>query len=610
MKATLERNRRAMSRRIVWVMLALVALLTAAYGAPVMAQDKMQDEFHQTYSLTPQGRIQLENINGSVRVTGWDRNEVKVDAVKWAYTRERLDEAQIVVEPGADTIRIYTKYPERNQTFTDESRTKLNNPATVEYTLFVPRNARIDAIEAINGGVNLEGLTGDVQASSINGNVIARGLLGEAKLSTINGSLEAAFNQLDAAKPIALASVNGNLTITIPSDSSANLRASNVHGGIKNDFGIPVRKGEYVGYDLAGQLGAGATRIKLANVNGLIMIRRAEDGRALSQATNLLTIREGGKNKPDMEEMREAIREAQEAQREVIISQRDVARAQRDTARATRDVQREVERATRDAQNSTASGMGSNYSSYRLTERDSKSFAVSGRPRVTVETFDGAINVRAWDKQEVSYAATKRAFDQENMQGIRVVADQRGDEVVIRVEFDKATAKRLGDVRAEAPVDLFVPRNASLRVSSGDGRLSIEGVSGELDAKTGDGSVDVRDSKGNLIVETGDGRIRISNFEGAAQASTGDGAITLDGRFARLAASTGDGGITLALPEGMNATIETNAETVYNDGVATTEDNDETKRVRRWRIGSGGNLLTLKTGDGRISLRRSPGGIQ
>lgn len=590
-----------MSKRIVLVWLTLVALV-AAGSTIVLGQDRVQEEFHQTYQLAPQGRIQLENINGNVRITGWDRNEVKVDAVKWAYTRERLDEAQIVVDASTDNIRISTKYPERNQTFRDDREGKLNNPATVEYTLFVPRSARIDAVEIINGNMSLEGLTNDARASSINGNVSARGLMGEAKLSTINGNLEATFNQLDATKSIALTSVNGNVTITIPSDASASLRASNVHGGIQNDFGLPVRKGEYVGYDLAGQLGQGATRIKLASVNGQIQIRRAQDGRTQSQATNLLTIREGEKNKADKEEkadMKEAMREAREAQLEV-------SRAQRDAARDMRNAQRDIERASREAGNA-AIGVGASYNRYRIIDRDSKSFAVSGTPRVTVETFDGAVNVRAWDKQEVSYTAIKRADNQENMQAIRIIAEQHGDEIIIRAEFDGAAANRLGDVRAEVPIELFVPRSANLRISSKDGRLSIEGVSGEVNAKTGDGAVDVRDSKGSLAVETGDGRIRISNFDGTAQATTGDGGITLEGRFSRLSASTGDGTISLALPADANATVETNAESVNNDGVATGEDNDETKRVRRWRVGSGGNLLTLKTGDGRIFLRRSGG---
>jgi DUF4097 and DUF4098 domain-containing protein YvlB len=589
-----------MSKRIVWVMLALCALVLAQ-SRLVMAQERVQEEFHQTYQFAPQGRVQLENINGNVRITGWDRNEVKVDAIKSAYARERLQEVEINVEPGPDNIRISTEYRTGNQTFNNNDN-RLNNPASVEFTIFVPRGARIDSVEVVNGNLMLEGLTNDVHASSVNGNVTARGLLSEAKLSTVNGNLEAFFGQLDANKSIALTSVNGSLTVTIPSDANANLRASNLHGGIENDFGLPVRKGEYMGYDLAGQLGAGATRIKLTNVNGLIAIRRAKDGRSVSPATNLLTMREEGKNKPNKEEMKEAMQEARAAQLEV-------ARAQRDAARATREVQRDVERTSRDirdVQNATANinpEMG--FNTYRVIDRDSRSFPVKGTPRVTVETFDGPITVRAWDKQEVSYTTTKRAFDAENMQGIRVNAEQRGDEVFIRVEFDKATADRLGNVRAETMVDIFVPRNANLRISSGDGRVSVEGVSGEVNARTGDGSVDVRDSKGNLVVATGDGRIRIQNFDGSAQASTGDGSISLDGRFSRLNAKTGDGTISLALASDTNATVETDAESVYNDGVATGEDDDETKRVRRWRIGNGGTLYTLKAGEGRVLLRRA-----
>ena len=156
---------------------------------------------------------------------------------------------------------------------------------------------------------------------------------------------------------------------------------------------------------------------------------------------------------------------------------------------------------------------------------------------------------------------------------------------------------------ASAEFDLYVPRNATLFVSSGDGRLRVEGVNGELELRTGDGSIDVAGARGRLRAETGDGRIRVEDFDGEADARTGDGRITLDGNFRALAARTGDGTIALSLPEGVNATVETNAESVSNDGVAVAETEAES-RVRRWRIGSGGQLFTLRTGDGQIILRR------
>jgi len=246
----------------------------------------------------------------------------------------------------------------------------------------------------------------------------------------------------------------------------------------------------------------------------------------------------------------------------------------------------------------------------RRTERESNTFAVQGAPRVRVETFDGAISVHAWDKPEVMYTAVKRAADDREMQGIKLTAQAAGNEVNISAKFDKTQAhvySEKGGVvyssNAEAEFDLYVPRNSTLFVSSGDGRLRVDGVSGEVELRTGDGSIDVTGAKGRLRAETGDGRIRVENFEGDAEARTGDGRITLDGNFHTLAARTGDGTISLSLPEGVNATVETNAESVYSDGVAVAE-TDAESRVRRWRVGGGGQLLTLRTGDGQIILRR------
>src|SRR5277367_2484346 len=151
------------------------------------------EELHKTYALTADGRVELDNINGAVHISSWDRNEVKVDAVKYADTKERLDEARIEVNSGKDTLSIRTKYRDHDQTFNWGSH---NNPAGVEYTLTVPRTARLDEIKLINGALDITGVSGEVHASCINGRLDARNLAGRARLSTINGQLKAQFDQL------------------------------------------------------------------------------------------------------------------------------------------------------------------------------------------------------------------------------------------------------------------------------------------------------------------------------------------------------------------------------------------------------------------------------
>src|SRR5713226_9058129 len=87
---------------------ALVMLAVGAHASDY--REAVTEEFHQTYPLTPDGRVELDNINGPVHISTWDRNEVKVDAIKSASTKERLDEARIEIDAGKDYVSIRTKY--------------------------------------------------------------------------------------------------------------------------------------------------------------------------------------------------------------------------------------------------------------------------------------------------------------------------------------------------------------------------------------------------------------------------------------------------------------------------------------------------------------------
>src|SRR5437868_5111014 len=205
------------------------ALLILALGAHASDhRGALTEEFHQTYALTADGRVELDNINGAVHISSWDRNEVKVDAVKYADTKERLDEAKIEIDSRNDSLSIRTRYPEHNQNWNWGSH---NNPASVEYTLTVPRTARLDEIKLINGSLDINGVSGEVHASCINGRLEAHNLAGRANLSTINGRLDARFDQLSASR-VELNSVNGSVDLTIPSDSKAELEANTVSGNI------------------------------------------------------------------------------------------------------------------------------------------------------------------------------------------------------------------------------------------------------------------------------------------------------------------------------------------------------------------------------------------
>jgi DUF4097 and DUF4098 domain-containing protein YvlB len=578
--------------------------------------EQVTEEFHQTYPLSATGRVNLGNINGGVKIKVWDRAAVQVDAIKKAYRRERLTEAKIEVTSTEENIRIKTEYPDENQSFYKDDR-RYDNPAIVEYSLTVPRKATLESIELINGPLDIDGVEGDVKASSINGPVTARGLMGVARLSTINGPLQAVFTQLDESKPITLGSVNGPVTLIIPSDANASVRAGTVHGGITNDFGIQVKHGEYVGHNLEGQIGNGGPRIKLGNVNGGIRIQRAQDGRNLSPVTSIAS-NEETRDESMEEDIDKEARESNTQWRRVKIENARIARealqaqreAQRQVDQAMREAQVEMEQAQRQlqrqqrAQARTVSRVvvrPARQNVYggeaRFTAQENKTFSVSGAPRVNISTFDGPITVRAWDKPEVHYMATKRAQDEESLKHLTIESVQQGQTIVIN-------AKNEEQYNGSVHLEVFVPRNSGLHVTSGDGPLTLDGVTGDITLRSGDGPITVNNSGGVLHVNTGDGPIQINKFDGQLDARTGDGPIVLDGTFNALSARTGDGEISLAVPAGSSFTIETNAtEEIGGEGFNVAEDVTPSPRVKRWRVGNGGRVFILKTGDGKISLR-------
>src|SRR5215204_3509629 len=309
-----------LKKRLLLSLAALAALVLTAWAGSVRAQrpdrPELTEEFHQTYPLAAGGRLSLSNINGAVKVQVWERAEVKVDAVKSAHTAERLREAQIKVDASSSRVRIETEYPQSTLRWSDRDGERHENPASVEYTLTVPRGVQIDEINLINGDLSLAGVAGPVKASSINGRVTAAGLSGPINLSVINGRLDVTLDRLSESGTVNLSSVNGPLVVTLPSDANATLRASTVHGGIRNDFNLPVRVGEYVGRDLEGRVGQGGADVRLSNVNGSVTIRRAEDGRPLSPVTNLISESKGRRDFDSDGDMAEAAREAGDAARD------------------------------------------------------------------------------------------------------------------------------------------------------------------------------------------------------------------------------------------------------------------------------------------------------
>jgi DUF4097 and DUF4098 domain-containing protein YvlB len=263
--------------------------------------------------------------------------------------------------------------------------------------------------------------------------------------------------------------------------------------------------------------------------------------------------------------------------------------------------------------------------------REEKRFTVAGAADVRVTTFDGSIQVQAWDKPDVLIEIEKRGPTRESLDALQISSTQSGNVIELEVKKPRTESFRgIGLHRtAYARLTVSVPRSSNIRARSGDGSIRIDGVSGKLELRTGDGSIRASDVAGELSFETGDGSVTVDNADGRLTVETGDGSVTVSGKLGSLKLHTGDGSVVLRagaatamtdnwdittgdgsvsvyLPEDFGGELDahTGDGTVHSDLTSFSSSSGENaRRTLRGRIGAGGKLLRIRTGDGSIKLR-------
>jgi hypothetical protein len=276
-----------------------------------------------------------------------------------------------------------------------------------------------------------------------------------------------------------------------------------------------------------------------------------------------------------------------------------------------------------------------------------KSYSVTGRANVRVDTNDGSVRVTASDSKQIEFRVEYQGF--ELGKNLRIDSRQDGDkvELVARITGHWGINFSWGHNSRRLHIEVRMPRDADLQVETGDGSVEVESVNGTVNIHTGDGSVkanslagniDLHTSDGSITVDsmkgdirlrTGDGSIEAHNLDGKVEADSGDGHIRLAGRFealnvktgdgsvnaqvlpgSKMATSwslrTGDGSVDMVLPADFQADINaTTGDGHISLSIPVTVEGTFSKSELRGKMNGGGQALTIHTGDGSIRLSKS-----
>jgi hypothetical protein len=235
-----------------------------------------------------------------------------------------------------------------------------------------------------------------------------------------------------------------------------------------------------------------------------------------------------------------------------------------------------------------------------------KSYQVGNNPSLRVDTNDASIQVTRGASNTISAHIVAEGYSIGNS-GVRVTERQDGDRVDLQVHVPNEYGFHF-NMHQSVRVEVQVPFLVALDLHSGDGHISVNGITGQARLDTGDGHISVQNFTGNLRGHTGDGHMSIDGSFSDLDLRTGDGHIELAVRpGSKMAGSwlvhTSDGRVEARLPQDLAAELyaHTGDGHIDLDLPVTVSGSVERTRVRG-KLNGGGPLFEITTGDGSIRI--------
>lgn len=254
----------------------IFAAVLLAVGAGAAAAVDVEETFDHTYPLEAGGSVSVRTVNGGIEVESWDRDEVRVVAVKKARASSRsraeevLERTRVEVDASRDRVAVKTELPQSSGGLLSWVFGN-STSAQVSYRVTVPSRADVE-VSTTNGKVEVRGVAGHVEASSTNGGLTIADIRGSVDASTTNGGVSVELTEVTPGRSMSFSSTNGGIRVTVPRDARISIDAHTTNGGINVD-GLQADIRSKSRRHLRADVNGGGPEIEVSTTNGGIKIQ-------------------------------------------------------------------------------------------------------------------------------------------------------------------------------------------------------------------------------------------------------------------------------------------------------------------------------------------------
>jgi len=223
-----------------------IALALFLACLPLKAAEVEQNEtIQKTYPLTSAApkKVIVDNVNGSIHVTGYAGSEVRLVAHKRlrADSPETAERARrdvtLDISQEANTVRFYVDGPFRCRNEGVHIDRDPGYEVKYDFELQVPHDTATDLKTVNDGHIAMDNVAGDYKVDNINGAIDMTEVSGSGKVYALNGHVKVTFRDNPRA-PSSFGSLNGEVRLSFQPDLNADLRFKTFNGGVYTDYPV------------------------------------------------------------------------------------------------------------------------------------------------------------------------------------------------------------------------------------------------------------------------------------------------------------------------------------------------------------------------------------
>lgn len=255
---------------------ALLIVLSITHAA-------LSQEYKLAVSNSKDGKLTLSNFSGPFSIEGYSGNEIIItrsggDDDEHAAPPERTKGLKPIYAAGTDNTGIGAAVEKNGNQVTIDCLlpfTKRGN-----YKIKVPDNLALKISSGCerSNSIELRNMKNELEINNCH-DIDLKNVTGPLVLSTISGSINVTLTSVSKENPTSIASVSGDIDVSIPAGIAANLELSTISGNMYSDFDIEIPKGSMKrvgGNSIKTKLNGGGGDLKITNISGNIYLRKTK----------------------------------------------------------------------------------------------------------------------------------------------------------------------------------------------------------------------------------------------------------------------------------------------------------------------------------------------